>query len=289
MINYVFLILHYKVVDETINCVNTLLSTFGNRDDFSIVIVENGSKNGSYELLLDRFNEDERVILLKSEENLGFANGNNIGFEYIKAHYVPRFVFMINNDLYISQSNFIEEVENIYLETSFYLLGPDETNNIQGMHNNPQKIVIKNRKDIVKQIKKIKFELFLVKMHLSKLVAIKNRLFRTKINRQDHLHEQTNVKLSGGCFIFSKDYLRDYGKLFSKTFIYGEEDILIWILNRDKRVVHYSPKIHVFHNEKVSTKSVNKTNRDRALFFYSNKLKSLQEFLKFVDSGEVIY
>lgn len=287
---YAFLVLHYIAYEETVSCVDTLLNNFKEKDNFSIIIVDNGSNNGSYEQLVDEYNDEKKVTLIKNSENLGFARGNNVGLNYIKNNLNVDFVIMINNDLYITQPDFFEVIENIFNRTNFTLLGPDETNNIPGVHNNPQKVTIVSRKDVVKQLRSISFDEKLCKLHLNKVVAAKNKLLNRLNNKQlDYTMEQFDIKLSGGCFIFSSLFLKDYGMLFSKTFIYGEEDILHWMLTRDNKTIVYSPKLHVFHNEKVSTKTIMNSNYKRALFYYKNKKESLKAFLEFIDSGKVIY
>ena len=67
-----FVILNYKIWQESVACAESILQTqtYGN---YSIVIVDNGSGNDSAERLRAHFAQEKRVSVVASEENLGFA------------------------------------------------------------------------------------------------------------------------------------------------------------------------------------------------------------------------
>jgi GT2 family glycosyltransferase len=57
-----------------------------------IIVVDNGSRDGSQELLRSRYGS--RITLIESPVNLGFAGGNNLGIRAAKGAYVA----LLNND-----------------------------------------------------------------------------------------------------------------------------------------------------------------------------------------------
>lgn len=59
-----------------------------NYPDFEVVFVDNASTDGSPELVEERFGSDPRLNIIKSDENLGFTLGNDVGFEHSKGDYV---------------------------------------------------------------------------------------------------------------------------------------------------------------------------------------------------------
>ena len=59
--------------------------------EFSIIMVDNGSSDGSLELVRESFSE---VHIIPLEKNLGFAGGNNIALKGVSAE----FVALLNND-----------------------------------------------------------------------------------------------------------------------------------------------------------------------------------------------
>ena len=68
-----------------------------------LLVVDNGSTDGSVELLKEKFPE---VSILVLEKNLGYAGGNNRGFASLKPD-PTEFVIFLNNDTIVDE-NFIE-------------------------------------------------------------------------------------------------------------------------------------------------------------------------------------
>lgn len=58
---------------------------------YEVICVDNGSSDGSPELVQERF---PWVTLLRSEDNLGFAGGNNLG----ASHATGKYLLLLNND-----------------------------------------------------------------------------------------------------------------------------------------------------------------------------------------------
>ncbi|MDQ5940828.1 MAG: hypothetical protein QG632_554 [Candidatus Dependentiae bacterium] len=65
--------------------------------DFEIIVVENGSTDGSVEYIEENYPE---VVLLKQKENLGFAGGVNVGLKHSQAKYK----ILLNNDTAVDES-----------------------------------------------------------------------------------------------------------------------------------------------------------------------------------------
>lgn len=59
--------------------------------DYAVVVVDNGSKVDEWVLLKSSFPE---ILGLRSEANLGFAGGNNLGLDFVETDYY----YFINND-----------------------------------------------------------------------------------------------------------------------------------------------------------------------------------------------
>lgn len=82
----------------------SVLST--NYPNFDILVVDNGSTDGSVEFLK---NEYPNVLLVESEENLGFGRANNLGvFKYPE---YDAYVFL-NNDMSV-ESNWLNELVKV--------------------------------------------------------------------------------------------------------------------------------------------------------------------------------
>jgi GT2 family glycosyltransferase len=83
------IIVNYNTAELTINCINSIFErTKG--VDFEVIVVDNKSTDSSVDLL----KRDNRIILVCSDENIGFGRGNNLGYRYATGKYV----FLLNSD-----------------------------------------------------------------------------------------------------------------------------------------------------------------------------------------------
>jgi GT2 family glycosyltransferase len=67
-------------------------------------------KNDLKELL--NLPSKEKIILLKTNKNCGFAGGNNIGMKYALDHLSPKYILLLNNDTVV-ESKFLTELVNV--------------------------------------------------------------------------------------------------------------------------------------------------------------------------------
>ena len=75
-----------------------LIETIPFNDKLEVIVVDNASDNQEADQISSRF---PHVKVIKSDKNLGFAGGNNLG---IKAS-TGKFIFLINNDTYFEDFN----------------------------------------------------------------------------------------------------------------------------------------------------------------------------------------
>jgi GT2 family glycosyltransferase len=85
-------VLNWNSREMTKECIESLLAM--EADAFKIMIVDNGSRDGSLEYLRDRF---PGIDVVANGRNLGFAAGCNIGMRRALADGVD-FVLLVNND-----------------------------------------------------------------------------------------------------------------------------------------------------------------------------------------------
>lgn len=84
-------------------------------DRREIIVVDNASSDGSVEYLEEWLKHNElrpQVHIIKNTENLGFAEGNNIGIKYAFKHYFndeDGFVYLLNQDT-IVEPDFLRQV-----------------------------------------------------------------------------------------------------------------------------------------------------------------------------------
>lgn len=117
MRKFSFVILHYQTTNDTIKCVESILENV-RFDSFNIIIVDNGSTNNSGQILREKYLNNYNIQIIESFENLGFAKGNNLGYNYAKYNTKSDFICLLNNDTYIEQENFIEKIVDRSIEAS---------------------------------------------------------------------------------------------------------------------------------------------------------------------------
>ncbi|MBO4772168.1 MAG: glycosyltransferase, partial [Bacteroidales bacterium] len=128
-----FVILHYRTLDVTLSCLETLLES---SPDSPIVVVDNGSGDGSGEEVRSRYAGSKNVTVIVNDQNLGFAKGNNVGYKYVKEHFDADCVVVMNNDVLISQKGFAEILSSYMTENNLEVCGPDIITP-EGRHQNP--------------------------------------------------------------------------------------------------------------------------------------------------------
>lgn len=280
----VFVILHYLTYEDTIECVKSIKDNviYENKE---FVIVDNASYNDSFDMLKSKFSIEEDIYLIRNSENLGFAQGNNIGYDFAKNKLLANFIVIINNDTIIEDKFFIEKIIENYKESKFDILGPKIISLQDNMLQNPLNSVISDKKDVKRNI--IKYTILYI-MNITKIELIKKKIakkkrseFNEECNKNDEI--MYNVPLHGSCLVFSKSYIDKFEFAFyPKTFLYVEEDILYYLAKINKLKIVYFPDSVIYHKEDSSTNSFLEKEDKKRRFVYKNILKSSLEFYKLI-------
>lgn len=98
-------ILNWNGYQDTVACVESCLQS--NYPAYSIIIVDNGSRDNSEKLFRQRFPDIE---ILQTGSNLGFAGGNNVGIRHALASGAD-YVWLLNNDTIIAPDALTELVK----------------------------------------------------------------------------------------------------------------------------------------------------------------------------------
>ena len=270
MISYV--ILHYKNINDTIECIESI-KKLDRQEDLSIVVVDNNSLNDLELEELKKYTDD--VIL--SEYNLGVSKAYNLGSKYAIEKYKPDFLCALNNDILINQSNFIELIEDTYKEYKFDAMGPkiicpgDSVNPFPVFDSLESVSSRIERNDKLINIYSNPFKSFIFEFGLK----VKGILKKTK--RLENGKRLVSGCALHGCFIvFSKKYYKKYNDvMLPDTFLFHEEEFLYFRFKKNNLVSIYNPKIEIVHKEGQALKKGSTSIRIRKL----NKLKEANKSL----------
>jgi GT2 family glycosyltransferase len=98
-------VLNWNGWQDTVACVTSVRAL--TYDDYRVVVVDNGSSDGSVERVRTACPE---VEILEAGENLGFSGGNNIGIRFA-LHQGAEYVWLLNNDTTVDPSALSAMVE----------------------------------------------------------------------------------------------------------------------------------------------------------------------------------
>lgn len=278
MISYI--ILHYKNMDETLECLECLKKIIA--IDSHIIIVDNNTLSKNDEIKLKEYTSD----ILKLNKNFGFAKANNKGIQYAKEKYNSKYYVIINNDVLIKQKSFESNIVKNFQKYSFDMLGP-KINSTTGESVNPFP-AYKDEDEIKKEIRKCKKLRFIYNsVILSSLLRIYIRLkkiFKKPVLIKNGINLEKNVPLHGCAIIFSDKYVNKYKyPFYNETFLYHEEEFLYQKILKDNLISIYDPKIEVFHKEGASLDNLYNNNRKKLLFQVNERIKSLELLIKYIE------
>ena len=275
-----FVILHYKIVEETIKCVESILRNY--KDDRKskkiIIVVDNGSCDGTGENLSEKYNKNSNVIVIINKKNLGFSKGNNVGFKKAK-EMGANYIVMANSDIVFTQKEFCDLIIDRYKEYDYAVLGPKiiMTKNIKGTHNP----VIRSVKQQRIYICILYARLIFARIHLESVFKwIIDRKYKKRKKTVDTENLKFGVSLYGCCMVFSKNYIQKFDGLDDRTYMFCEEELLYLRLKSNNMVEVYDPSLEVFHNHSSSIDAIYKTRHAKELFMAKNLIKSNKILLK---------
>jgi len=84
------IIVNYNTRRVTQNCLNSIYE-HTNGISFEVIVVDNNSQRDDSKKYLK---EDNRIIFIENQENIGFGKANNLGYQFAKGKYI----FLLNSD-----------------------------------------------------------------------------------------------------------------------------------------------------------------------------------------------
>lgn len=279
-----FEILHYQSVDETINCVDSIRRYIPHA---SIVIVDNASPNKSGEILKKKYTDSCNIEIIQLHENLGFARGNNAGYQYLREDHECEFICCINNDTLIKNDFTVALLEE-YEKSRFGILAPLvrlKDGSIQSF--NP---IFHDRTYYLDELKSWEdnniFEAYLAEKDFLTRLIFMHPLITSRIRKiKQHIKckygkRMENVVLHGCFLIFSPDYINKFDTAFCEdTFMYREEELLFLRAQNAQIKTVYSPNIEIIHLEDSATDSIYKSSEEKYEFIRNNQINSLHVLL----------
>jgi GT2 family glycosyltransferase len=212
---------NYNQSGVTFDLLRTLqLITYPNVE---VIVVDNASPDDDPDLIKEKYPE---IILIKSDRNLGFAGGNNLGVRASKGEYL----MFINNDT---------EVPSGFLEPMVELLEADH-----GIGMVSPKIKFYWDPTIIQYAGFTKMNPY----------TIRNKglgYYKKDGVEFDQLSQTESIH--GAAMMVPRRVIKEVGMMTEVYFLYYEEHDWAEMIKRAGYKIYYQPKSYILHKESVST------------------------------------
>ncbi len=223
------IILNYKTWEDTVSEIETLHDIVKIPYD-DIIIVDNNSPNDSVQNLIEV--EGKGVKLLVSEENKGYAAGNNIGIKYAEEKQY-KYAWIINNDIIIKDSDVLNKMlEVLRKENELAVVNPDIYAPDGHLYNRDSK----------------RFTFF----DLTLGMLLYRKKGRTIVDRGGYGYI---YRPQGCCMLLDIEKSKEVGYLDENTFLYSEEIIYAERLLEKGYTVACCSNTSVIHNHSTTVKT----------------------------------
>lgn len=192
-------IVNWNLVNDTSACIDSLIQAGASADQ--IILVDNGSSDGSVSALRTRFGTSLNII--ENTHNLGFAHASNQGIQ-LALDQGAGWILLLNNDT-LAAPDFLQEFEKAARSTALYaILAP-----MIFYHDAPDRI-------------------WYFGDHLIPGTLITTNPYHGKVYN-NHLPELVPVDFVSGCaMLVRRDVFDQIGLLDASLVMYGEEVDFCW-------------------------------------------------------------
>lgn len=262
-------IINYNKYEKTIECIDSVFETA--KCDYKIYLLDNASANESYDTLSEKYGSNDKIALIKSDKNLGYAKGNNLCLEYAKKDNC-NYVLISNNDIIFQNGSIDTLLKDI--QTGEHLLVEPFIRNKDGS----VQICVKKERPTFKQYMQFS-------TYLQNLVPNKKKDAYYK-NLQPN--EKSDVYwASGACFIADMKKFESIGFFDPHTFLYFEEYIISEKAIKDGLSIGFDPAAQVIHYHGASSGgSANLVTRlanfESEIYFFTNYRKITDRQIKMI-------
>jgi len=218
------------------NDVKTTMRLLENIKDYKslskILVVDNHSTDSSYRMLKKL--ETNKIKVIKTKENKGFAAGLNEGAKYIKTILPECDIIFSNADIIIYSDDNLKELQKVLHKEHIGLVGPVvcEKNTLNRGWNIP-----------------------LPRQEILANIPVIGTSFQKKYHYSDDYYKGdiSIVEAVSGCFfLLSLEVLEEIGYFDENTFLYYEENILATKLKRKGYQAAICNQVTIIHDHSVS-------------------------------------
>lgn len=237
------IILNYNDYETTYDMLNRI-KKFKEID--IIVVVDNMSLDNSYERL--KKYENEKIKVISSNENKGYASGNNVGIKYLVDNYKVDNIIISNPDIILKDNDIKILKDDLKNNKNIDIISPyiDERGKISRGWKLPRYI-----------------DELLCNMNFFHKIGENNLKYKDDYYKDD----LTKVDVVSGCFfMIRKESFEKIGYFDENTFLYYEENIIGKKLKDNNMNTYVDKRVNIIHNLSISVnKSFNSIKKYKIL------------------------
>jgi GT2 family glycosyltransferase len=263
--NISVIILNWNGWEDTIECLESLYQI--NYPNYNVIVVDNHSEDDSidkikkycsgelkvesdffdynpntkpinvFEYIKDEFNDlnlfkrfrsDNKLIIIKNDDNYGFAEGNNIGMRFVLKNLDSDYVLILNNDTVVKKEFLTELVRCAIRNPDAGIIGP--------------KILYYDKPDILNAAGG--------KILWSVGAGLNIGMGEEDLGQHDIISEIDY--LMGACLLISIDLIKKIGLMDKKFFLLHEETDFCIRAKKAGFELLLNPKAVIYHKEGIS-------------------------------------
>lgn len=228
-------ILNYNNYKSTEKCVKSIYETKIGLP-LLIVIIDNGSRNDSLHILKKKYKDDPSIIVHGLSDNVGYANGNNVGIEIAKKHGCE-YCILSNSDIVFENETINKLLLDIKTMEGTVIVGP-RILSVEGE---------------VQQSSRLRAKRYIDELGIGRLVKVK-QIDEKKFEGISNVHS-----ILGCCFAININMFIAMGGFDTNTFLYYEEDIFSIQASRNNYKILIDTSVSVIHEHGASSHGEGKT------------------------------
>ena len=221
--------LNYKKPELTVSSMESLWKQYKDEfenDDFEYIVVDNSSKDSSFEKLQNEVKKYKNFHVFENETNTGFGGGNNLGVTKAKGEYL----LFLNNDTEAEDKGILKMLEYIQEHSDIGILGGKMLNG-----------------NGTEQPSSGKF------YTLTSVTLFLLGLQRYGVIDQNPKEIQEVDWVKGALFMIPKKLFEEVGKFDEHIFMYTEDMELCYRVKLHKLKCVFFPDIKILHKDQGST------------------------------------
>ncbi|MBR6071655.1 MAG: glycosyltransferase family 2 protein [Acholeplasmatales bacterium] len=236
------IILNYNTADDAIECVESIEKT--TKLDHKIYIVDNCSKDNSFDVLRTEYDGNPKVEVIQSEINGGFSYGNNVGIKVAEKDGCD-YLLISNPDVIYYDGTIDVMCDRLKSDSRIGIIGPSTPS------------IDQDESQLLRKVYTSSLYFFSKKpfRYLAKVFKSLRTEYPYPNTKSDSLFLFKGM-VRGCCFMISTKLFKEIGYFDDNLFLYSEEWIIAKKIYDKGLLCAFDNSVKALHKEATSTKKV---------------------------------